>query len=47
MNPKDLDEDDRSIEELREQMTWDEEGIATLLDEDDSEYIARKDGPEY
>ena len=42
-----MDEDDRSIEELQDEIVW-EEGLATLPDdEDDSEYMDRQYGREY
>ncbi len=42
------DEDRRSIEELQDEIIWDEDGVATLPDEDDdSEYLDRQYGREY
>lgn len=42
----DEQEDERSIEELQDEIIW-EDGIATLPDEDDSEYVDRQYGREY
>lgn len=41
------DEDKRSIEDLQQEIVWDDEGLAHLLDEDDSEYLDRKHGREH
>jgi hypothetical protein len=42
-----MEDEDRSIEELQDEIVW-EDGIATLPDEeDDSEYVDRRYGREY
>lgn len=51
LDPWDLsreeEEQDMSIEQLRENMSWDDEGLPVLELEDKSEYIDRKYAQQY